>query len=76
MTASDPLVGASKPATRDIQYLGSDLPDSLGSMDGTLAALRAWRDATGELGYGCVDWFIYVTNSDTVATTLQLAGQD
>lgn len=82
MTPSNPLPGvASKPATRaavtaDIQRLGAELRDAFSAADGTRAALRASRDAIGELGYGCVDWFIYVSDPGSVATVTRLAADD
>lgn len=83
MTASDPLPGvASMPATRaaanltaEIQYLGPDLHDTLIASDGTRTPCSS-RDASSELGYGCVDWFIYVADSGSAATQLRLSGED
>jgi len=71
MSLSEPLPGAaSMPATSsapklggEAQCLGSDLRDALAAAEATRAARCAAPDVSAELGYGCVDWFIYVTDA-------------
>jgi len=39
-------------------------------------ALRASRDTALELAYGCVDWFIYVTDSVAIGPVACLGGSE
>jgi hypothetical protein len=61
------LIGASKQPTRasstftsESPYWGSDLQEAFTA--GVCSDRCLGRAVSGELGYGCVDWYIYVTD--------------
>jgi hypothetical protein len=41
-----------------------------------VAHLRGSQDAALELAYGCVDWFIYVTESVAIGPMTRASGND
>ncbi len=68
MATSNPLVvAASTSATRavsaftpELSTLGPDPQDA--GIAGPRTDRCAAREVSGELGYGCVDWFLYATD--------------
>ena len=46
------------------------------SSGGDARSMLGRSDATLELAYGCVDWFIYVTDSVAISPMTQLGGGD
>lgn len=59
--ASKPTTRAASPPTTELQPLGADLQDAFAA--GLRTDRCVAREVSGELGYGCVDWYIYVTES-------------
>ena len=83
MAPSNPslLIAAVEPATRaasaftpELQPLGSDLPDAFTA--GVRTDQRVPREVSGELGYGCVDWFIYASDAASVPVVALYTSND
>jgi hypothetical protein len=74
------LVAASKPATRaasaftpELQHFGPDLQEAFSA---NLRSDRCvGREVSGELGYGCVDWYLYVTDTAVSVATLHTSDE-
>jgi hypothetical protein len=69
MAPSNPPIAASRSATRaafipELQSSGPDLQDSV--IAGSRAERRGAGEVSGELGYGCVDWYLYAADSTAV----------
>ena len=76
---------ASKLAPRAASSLTGDLKDLqspadphpqpafVGAATTPRSGPRAVRDASAELGYGCVDWFIYATDAADAADAMRQA---
>ena len=75
MTQSNLSIGnaTSKPvSSRSVLMHGDDVV----SEHPHVAQLRGSQDAAVELAYGCVDWFIYVTDSVAIGPMTHLSGND
>lgn len=72
--ANKPMTRAASTSTRELQPLGADLQDAFTAGVRTDQCLT--REVSGELGYGCVDWFIYANDSTGVPTAALHTGND
>jgi hypothetical protein len=68
-------ISVSPRAARIVSADGDTVSEHVSSGGASLHR-RAPQDAARELAYGCVDWFIYVTDSVTIGPMTRVAGND